>query len=304
MSTVSVIVPNYNHSSYLKQRIDSILNQTYQDFELILLDDCSTDNSREILSEYINHPKVSHCVFNTENSGSTFRQWDKGIELAKGEFIWIAESDDWAEKEFLETVINAFQRNPQVGLVYTGSKLVDCNGQITFYNDCENSEGEIHYKGIQFIRKKLACSNAIWNASMMVFKRYNYPTENKSLFLNMKYCGDWFFYVLVAEQCNVIEIRKALNNFRVHEQNVSTQAEKSGKSFTEGLIVYNFLKSYLTTKDYLLSTKEWGKSLYKYKQKYNVKSDLWRELIKEISRENKQILLSYGISSIFKTLTK
>ena len=107
---VSVIVPNYNHASYLKQRIDSILNQTFQDFEVIILDDCSTDNSLEVLSHYKNHNKVSHCVFNDTNSGSTFKQWDKGIQLAKGEWIWIAESDDWAEPEFLET-INTHLRN-------------------------------------------------------------------------------------------------------------------------------------------------------------------------------------------------
>ena len=83
MPKVSVIVPNYNHAPYLKRRIDSILNQTYQDFELILLDDCSTDNSAEVLNEYASNPKVSHVVINEINSGSTFKQWDKGFALAK-----------------------------------------------------------------------------------------------------------------------------------------------------------------------------------------------------------------------------
>ena len=89
MPKVSVIVPNYNHEPYLRQRIDSILNQSYQDFELILLDDCSVDNSRDILMAYKNHPKVTQLVFNEQNSANTFKQWNKGIELAKGEYIWI-----------------------------------------------------------------------------------------------------------------------------------------------------------------------------------------------------------------------
>lgn len=82
---VSVIVPNYNHASYLVARIESILNQTYQDFELILLDDCSTDDSREVLLKYKDNPKVTHLVFNEQNSGSPFIQWHKGVQLAEGE---------------------------------------------------------------------------------------------------------------------------------------------------------------------------------------------------------------------------
>src|SRR5437879_548872 len=76
MPTVSVIVPNYNHARYLRRRIDSILAQTYRDFELILLDDGSTDESRSILSEYGNDPRVK-IELNERNSGNTFKQWNK-----------------------------------------------------------------------------------------------------------------------------------------------------------------------------------------------------------------------------------
>ena len=72
--TVSVIVPNYNHAAYLRERLDSILNQTFQDFELILLDDCSTDASLLMLRDYATHPRVSQLVVNEKNTGSTFAQ--------------------------------------------------------------------------------------------------------------------------------------------------------------------------------------------------------------------------------------
>ncbi len=87
---ISVIVPNYNHAPYLQQRIESILGQTYTDLELILLDDCSTDDSREVMEQYRQHPKVSHIIYNEKNGGIPFRQWDKGIELARGEWVWVA----------------------------------------------------------------------------------------------------------------------------------------------------------------------------------------------------------------------
>ena len=94
---VSVIVPNYCHSMYLDERILSILNQTYNNFELIILDDCSPDNgaSKSVIEKYRDNSHISQIIFNEKNSGSTFKQWEKGINLAKGEFIWIAESDDY-----------------------------------------------------------------------------------------------------------------------------------------------------------------------------------------------------------------
>jgi GT2 family glycosyltransferase len=69
MPTVSVIIPNYNHAAYLRQRIDSVLRQTYQDFEVILMDDCSTDDSRLIISEYANDPRM-RIELNKTNSGA------------------------------------------------------------------------------------------------------------------------------------------------------------------------------------------------------------------------------------------
>ena len=98
---ISVVVPNYNHARFLPKRIDSILGQTLQDFELILLDDCSTDASRSILDKYADNPKV-RTEFNAVNSGSPFTQWSKGVRLARGQYVWIAESDDYADERFLE----------------------------------------------------------------------------------------------------------------------------------------------------------------------------------------------------------
>ena len=91
MPKVSVIIPNYNHAQFLEQRVESVLNQTFQDFEIIFLDDASTDNSKEVFSKYSNHPKISHVIFNETNSGSPFKQWNKGFGLSTGEYIWIAE---------------------------------------------------------------------------------------------------------------------------------------------------------------------------------------------------------------------
>ena len=91
---VSVIIPNYNYARFLTERIDSVLSQTFQNFELIILDDCSTDNSREVIERYRSNPKVSHIIYNQSNTGSPFAQWEKGLSVARGKYIWVAEADD------------------------------------------------------------------------------------------------------------------------------------------------------------------------------------------------------------------
>jgi glycosyltransferase involved in cell wall biosynthesis len=90
MPRVSVNIPSYNHTRPLRLRIKSVLRQTYQDLELILLDDCSTDEGRSILFEYPTDPRV-RLEFNEKNSGGASKRWNKGVRQARGQYIWIAE---------------------------------------------------------------------------------------------------------------------------------------------------------------------------------------------------------------------
>src|ERR1051325_1162883 len=121
---VSVVIPNYRHARFLPRRLDSVLSQTFQDWELIILDDASTDDSVAIISRYLGHPRVRFDK-NRVNSGDPFVQWKKGIALARGEYIWFAESDDYAAPTFLERLVNLATAHPTAGLVYCQSEMVD-----------------------------------------------------------------------------------------------------------------------------------------------------------------------------------
>ena len=114
MPKVTIVTPNYNHAQYLPQRIDSILAQTFQDFELLILDNASTDNSREVIESYTRHQNV-RAAFNAENNGSPFKQWNLGLSQAKGEYVWFAESDDYADHSLLETLVDRLDRHPRLG---------------------------------------------------------------------------------------------------------------------------------------------------------------------------------------------
>lgn len=247
MQTVSVIIPNYNHAPYLAERIDSVLNQTYQDFEVIILDDCSTDNSREVIESYKNHPKISHIVFNEQNSGSTFKQWKKGIDLAKGEWIWIAESDDFCETNFLEILMG--QASTDTNLIYSASYLINnkslkiTDTWITFDNNLHNWQDNLKITGNEYIKKLLSTRNTIPNASAVIFKR---NSINETIFeelTQMKFAGDWFFWVKILECGTIYYTSERLNYFRVHQNTTRTLKSLSleNQRVKEYFIVLNYI---------------------------------------------------------------
>lgn len=295
MPTVSVIVPNYNHARYLNQRIDSILEQTFQDFELILLDDCSTDNSREIIESYRNNPHVSHIVYNETNGGSPFAQWNKGIELACGEWIWIAESDDWAEKEFLKELLYTASQLNNVSLAYTSTNFVNENGDLIFSESSDNTI--LYYDGKDYISNKLIYNNPIHNVSMVIFKKAAFEEIDQSLYDKMVLCGDWFFYVQILLTGGVVVINKLYNNYRIHATNTSNWTEKEGLTFIEGIEILDFIKGkfHIRPSSY---NKRWGKMMSDYRFKYGFSHDVNNKIQRIFKKSHKIILFYYWLYSI------
>lgn len=238
---VSVIVPNFNHARFLKERLDSIFNQTFQNVEVILLDDCSTDESREILTSYEQHPLVTHCVFNDSNSGSTFKQWEKGLNLAKGDWIWIAESDDSADPEFLEELLNLVGNNDQITLAFSRSYVIDEVGKnrgISRWAE-ELSPNRWNEDFINSGKKEcehfLIHRNTIPNASGVLFRKdigikYIRQVER------YKYCGDWLFWSKLAYDGKVAYCAKALNKFRRYPK--ATSLVRSEARIIQRMIEY------------------------------------------------------------------
>lgn len=301
MPRVSVIVPNFNHAPFLRQRIDSILNQSFQDMEVIVIDDCSSDDSREIIESYRNHPKVSQVVYNEQNSGSAFRQWDKGMALATGEWIWIAESDDWADARFLERMMEAVVQNPSSGLAYCRSYRIDELGKLLWEVPDEKTI-ELH-QGETFIRETLSCYNALVNVSACLFKRSLFKPEKVSLYENMRLCGDWLFYVLLAEQADVVEVKSPLNYCRRHGTNISEDAEARGLSFLEGVNVLDYILDHHQVKKAYYS-RFWGRQWAKYEKLWGF-SEATNSAIRERFRKRyKSIIIYYNIYIVRKSFRR
>lgn len=228
MKLISIIVPVFNHEIFLEARFKSILNQTYKNFEVIILDDCSTDNSKDIIEKYRRNDKVSQIVYNEYNSGSPFKQWKKGFELAKGEWIWIAESDDYCESNFLEELISRIE--PNYKLITCRTEQIDENGKFYkrgYFLADEVKSGRWHSdfenNGLIEISEALKYRCTIPNASAVIFHKS--LAKNVEGVLDFKAAGDWYFWIRCLSETNVKYVSKPLAYHRFHNQ--TTRSQKS-----------------------------------------------------------------------------
>jgi len=247
MPKVSVIIPNYNHARFLVQRIESILNQTYQDFEIIYLDDASTDNSQEVFAPYAMNPRIQ-SICNVQNSGSPFKQWNRGILQAQGEYIWIAESDDYAAPTFLETLVSLLDHNPSVGVAYCQSHEVNTEGTITgTLHDWTDDLSPHRWRhdfinsGIEECQTYLVLKNTIPNASAVLFRKSVFHTIGYAD-ETMRLCGDWITWIKMLLHSDVAFSAQLLNYYRSHASSVRSTSQVNGNAVLERMQVFALLQ--------------------------------------------------------------
>lgn len=227
---VSVIVPNYNHVGFLKQRLDSIYKQTYRNFEVILLDDKSSDESRQILTEYFkSHKTITRCAFNAKNSGNVFAQWKKGIQMARGELVWIAESDDYCDENFLEKLVHHF-KDESIMLAYAHPVFVNEKGQ-TFDFSFESYTAELSSEkwtksyvetAHNEVRSALGIKNTIPNVSGVVFRNIPPTDFDYDSLRQFKVCGDWYFYLSIIRGGRLAYVHETNNYYRFHAKSTAS----------------------------------------------------------------------------------
>lgn len=304
MSKVTIIIPSYNHQDFLLQRLQSIQNQTYKDWEAIIIDDKSTDNSVNILNEFIaSNPNfnVKKIIVNEANSGSGYKSWQKGIELAHSEYIWIAETDDYCEATFLEETTHLLDENKNAALVFTATNYVD--SQNKFLYDSSNRTKEINVQNDDFeifkneiLLSKLPLNPLITNGSSVLFRKpaIVIPSE---IFANRQ-MSDLFLWTHLLKNKEFIFLNKKLNFFRRHETSTTTITNQENRES-----LYNEYVAYI---NYFQSTSKTVRSvMYDYIRnfvftKQNKKGCFYLEPLKKIVSLNK--ITFYSI--LLKTYTQ
>lgn len=242
---VSVIIPNYCHSKFLDQRIQTVLNQTYQNFEVIILDDASPDEgaSKSVIEKYRENEHISKIIYNENNSGSTFLQWKKGFQLAQGELIWIAESDDYCEPTILSTLVNSFLLHDNLSFAFCTSNIVDNDNKLILgWHDKAEEIPHKLFDGVDFIKKHLMLDNSVYNASAIVFKK-NIALNIDNAYMSYKAAGDHLFWILLAEEGQVFHNSEKLNYFRQHQNKVTNTKAADGTQNRELHRTVNYLRS-------------------------------------------------------------
>jgi glycosyltransferase involved in cell wall biosynthesis len=247
MPKVTVIVPNYNHSRFLEQRIDSVLAQTCQDFEVILMDDASSDDSLSIFDKYSSHPRVSAILRNESNSGIPFKQWNAGVARAQSEYIWLAESDDYADSRLLQTLVDLLDRHPRVGLAYCQSLAVDENGETLFSlkdwtDDLDNRRWAADFvsDGREECRRYVALKCTVPNASAVVFRRSTYLSVGNAD-EDFRLSGDWMLWAKLMLASDVAFSAQTLNFFRVHRNTVRQRSRRNAVALEEAMRIFRYI---------------------------------------------------------------
>ena len=211
---VSICIPNYNYARFIGDAIQSALEQTYKNFELIIVDNCSTDNSEEVIKSF-SDPRIR--FYKNDRTIHGIRNWNRCLSLAHGEYITLLHADDKLTPNSIEKRVEILDRNPNVGLVYSACTIIDGKGTVTgefrpYDRDYIINEDYIKSGEDEF--KRLVFRDYIPVPTVMVRKEcYDVLGDFSEEY---SYCPDWGMWLRIALNYDVSFISEPLGYYRIH----------------------------------------------------------------------------------------
>ncbi len=244
--SVSVVIPNYNYSKYLPERINSILRQNHTPKEIIFLDDASSDDSVEVAKRLLSASGIPFRILVNESNAGIYSQWLKGIKESTGKWVWIAEADDSASPEFLSTLLT--KDKDDVSLIYCQSKRIDSEGQVTAENNLHHTDGlsktrwckDYTAAGRDEIALGLGYRNCIPNVSAVLMRRSCLMDVDRGL-SRFASCGDWWLYAHILKTGRISFISDSLNYFRRHANSQTVQKKSTSGYLDELSLIHSYI---------------------------------------------------------------
>lgn len=219
---VSVIIPNYNYANYLREAIDSVLAQTYQNIEIIVVDDGSKDDSKKILESY--GEKIT-AIFQANQGVSAAR--NNGILASKGEFVAFLDADDVWFKRKIELQIEKFSTNKTLGLVHVGVEDIDAQGKV-IGTHLNGLAGEVSHELLRFNKAVILGGGS----GIMIPRKILDEIGNFDLRLSTS--ADWDVFYQVSSRYQVGFIDEVLLKYRVHGANMHGNVERMEREMMLG----------------------------------------------------------------------
>ena len=300
---ISVITPVYNQESFINETIESVLNQTYQNWELLIVDDCSIDNSWENIKKYADRD-TRIKIFRNERNKGLIENWKFLIDNSKGKFIAFLEGDDVFCEENLSKKLDIFDKYPLVNMVYCNLDMINANGDITLKNYYKKNKIKT-YKNKKIKPEEYFFSKiSPFSTYSQIMIRKNITRDGfvpRSLDLDAKIFlpSDWDYNLMVSTKNNVYFIDNILLEHRKHDSNNSADMLKAEKHYN--LLFSDYEKTYQGNNAVLKGVSyQRGKIKYLttlYYLEQNKKLLAWKEFIEYVVHSPKYFLYDFGYNA-------
>lgn len=271
---VSIIIPTYNHAKYLNKALNSIIRQTYNNFEIIVIDDGSTDDTKEIVCKYEN------VIYVYQKNAGLSAARNNGLSYSKGDFLLFLDADDWLYPEALAIQVDYLLKDPDLYFV-SGSHMKIFEDENKFF---QNAAYEVDEKSFQIILKH----HYISHPAAVLFRRKVF--EMYKFDCHLKACQDFDLYLTIARNHKVIHHSQLISAYRLHSSNMSAN---HAFMLDEILRVMEKHKKFLQSDEELEAYEE-GKQMFINVYTMALYWDKLRKYKVKATREEKKILKKYS----------
>lgn len=231
---ISIIVANYNYGHLINERLDSLFSQTFQDFEVIFIDDCSTDNSNQVVEFYSERGNL-RIISNDCNKG-WIQTSNNGAKLARGDFLLFANADDYSANNLLEVLHKAQVANPGCAVYFSASTLVDENGK-EIGADFDFRERKFKRRLRDGGRIPSSWANSLLSRSCIIPNLSSALIDREKFMLAGGFgkayavCSDWELFFNLSSTSDLFYIPEKLNFFRQHPKTIRSSQSRISLQF-------------------------------------------------------------------------